>query len=147
MEKDRYAHNTTLFIICMVCLLLCLSLFAFSFYLLPNFIWQWQYDLPEFIAFIRQWLIENHGKNVITANRLIFALFFLPALLTGLAAYLTANKIENEIHKINLANQSNEHGLSDIDEETVRFSLRLLLIIILVVSAIVLLQGFFLITT
>ena len=58
----------------------------------------WHYDVPEFISFWREGLIESYGMNFEHASWTIAAFFIIIALLFGISAYFTSTRIENAIY-------------------------------------------------
>lgn len=99
MEEDRYRTNNKLYSLGIVSLLLSLSLFAFSFYILPNLLFGWKYDTPEFIMHFREWLQWNYHLSEIAAARLTLASFFLLAIIFGVIAYIASNRVDDQIYE------------------------------------------------
>lgn len=132
IDKERYQHNSKLFIISLICLVLSLCFFSFAFYILPNLLWDWDYDIPEFVYTLRQWVIDNYNFSEGHAKITVFLTFFIPALVTGFISYFTSNKIENEVLGITPEKMPGENEPSREMKETFSFSLKLFLTIILV---------------
>ena len=143
MEPDRYQQNSKLFIIGIVCLLLSLSLFAYSFYLLPHLLFGWVYDLPGFIFHWREWLKQKYNFSEVGAAWTIFLSFSIPALVCGYISYLTSNKVDNEIYGILPEDKETEEERiqpTSAKEDGLGFGFKLTLAIILVLMLISLLQ-------
>jgi hypothetical protein len=132
MEIDRYQHNHKLFITSMICLVLSLSLFVFSFYILPNFIWDWDYDIPEFLYTWQAWFVDHYNFSDRGAKIIVFLICFIPALITGFISYLTSNRIDNEVLGLVPERLPGENEPSHEIKETFSFTVRLIFIIILV---------------
>lgn len=126
MEADRarYQNNSKLFIFCMICLMFSLSFFAFAFYILPYLIWGWHYSVPGFILMWREGFIDSYAWSHALASTAVFAVFFIPALITGIISWFTSNKIENNVLGITPAprnlKQRDSHELSDTFRLTVK---------------------------
>lgn len=99
MEPDRYRVNQKYYIIGMIFLAICLALFVFCAYIFPHLLFNWIYDVPEFIAHWRTWLQMNHGFSENTSSLLIFLFFFILALICAGIAYAASNTIEDEIYR------------------------------------------------
>ena len=102
MEQDRYQKNHKLFILGLFSLVLSLSLFAFSLYLLPNLFFGATYDVPWFIA---NWVTGLHYAYDISepaASKIVFLVFFLSALIFAIIAYISSNRIDDQIYSTEL---------------------------------------------
>lgn len=140
MEADRYQKNRKLFILSMLSLIVSLSLFAFSFYVLPYLVFAWRYDIPEFIVNWQVWFTEGMGFAERKANVLIFFSCFIPALIAGYISYWSSNKIENEIYGITPKKPVDEKNFGEEVKDTFSFGFRLSLIILLIVVGVFLLE-------
>lgn len=135
MEADRarYQNNSKLFIICMICLMISLSLFTIAFYIVPYLVWGWHYSVPGFILMWREGFVEHYAWSRKAASFGVFSLFFIPALITGIISWFTSNKIENNALGIALEKshqkQPDNHELSDTFLLTVKIIILSLLAI------------------
>ncbi len=100
MEPDRYQKNHLLFILGIIFLLSSLILVAFSFYILPHLLWEWHYDVPEFISFWREALRERYNFTLLGASIAIFLIFISLSFICGYFSYLISNYIDNKIYDI-----------------------------------------------
>lgn len=75
MEPDRYQQNHQLYIFGIICFLISMGVMLFFFYTLPNLLLGWRYDVPEFIAYWREFLVFDFGFTERYASILI-SLFF-----------------------------------------------------------------------
>ncbi|MDP1603234.1 MAG: hypothetical protein Q8M03_08215 [Legionella sp.] len=132
IDKERYQHNSKLFITSLICLVLSLCFFSFALYILPNLLWDWDYDIPEFVFTWRQGFVDHYNFGVGSAKITVFLIFFIPALITGYISYITSNKIENEVLGIVPPKLPGEAEPSQEVKETLSFSVRLLLTVLLV---------------
>lgn len=140
MEPDRYQQNKFLFILGMACLVLSIGLFLFSMYLLPYLIWNWYYDLPEFISTLNHWLVEQKGLQDSTASWAVFLIFFIPALLLGIIADIASNRIDNKVCGIKPEEIATAPGPEKKWGESTKLGLKIMYLIILVIVAIAVLQ-------
>lgn len=140
MEADRYKQNHKLFIFCMICLLLSLSLFSLSLFILPHFIWGWNYNVPEFVYDLTQWLIEYHAFTETGAKIMVFLMVFIPALITGFISYITSNMIENKVLEIPETTNPDENKVPLELKETFSLSMKIILLIVLVIIVMFLIQ-------
>ena len=101
METDRYEKNHPLYIFGMICFLISMGVLLFSLYMLPYLMFGVLYDVPEFIAFWREYLVSDLGMTDNHALMLIYLSFTFCWLLFGLGAYYASIRIENAIYAIN----------------------------------------------
>lgn len=140
MEYDRYQQNSKLFIIGIICLLLCLSLGAFSLYIIPSLLAGWVYNIPEFILVWQQRLIERHNFSQFGAGGVICLFFLISTLISGYISYWASNRIDDEIYGLNLEKPKPEVEAHSDLKESFGFGFKVLLLIILTLVAIFFLQ-------
>jgi hypothetical protein len=142
MENDRFQVNHKLYFVGLISLVLSLSLFAFSFYIMPNLLFGWFYDTPSFIIQLVSWLQYQHDFSSSSASRTIFFVFFILGCFFALLAYIASNRIDNEIFKDVLEGETEPET-----EKTVKSSrgdgFRLTLKIILMVIGVVIVSMLF----
>lgn len=130
MEEDRFEHNHLLFIVCMLSLITSLSLLGFSLYLLPHAFWGFNYALPEFVFSWEEYLTDDYGLNPMGAKRWLFLFFFISGLITGLVAYFTSNKIENELVELQEKKEyEDKEAKEEASEQLFLFGVKLVLLI------------------
>lgn len=100
MDRERFQQHEVHFIIGMVCLCVGLSLFALSFYILPNFAFGWRYELPAFIPMWINVLQETYKLSANASAWFIFLGLFLPALLLVVVADVLSHRIEKKVYHI-----------------------------------------------
>ena len=98
MEPDRYQQNHTLYIFGMISLLISLGSLFFLIFIFPHLLLGWHYDVPEFIAYWREWFVENYAVTFNQASQIIALFFITLTLIFGLCAYFASAKIENSIY-------------------------------------------------
>ncbi|VEB36076.1 transmembrane protein [Legionella sainthelensi] len=145
MEQDRFSHNQKLYILGMVCLLLSLGLFVFSLYIIPFFIWDLNYNVPYFILALLNLFQEEYNYSVETSKVIVWFIFFIPSIVTGLISYVVSNYIDNQIYKAEQKNEENQGNLYKQEKrimrrESVAFSLKILGLMILFIFLIFLLH-------
>ncbi len=74
-----------------------MALFAFALYILPGLIWNFGYDIPQFIFDWREALKENYNFTDRGAAAALFLLFFIPALVLGYLSSRLANRMDNKL--------------------------------------------------
>lgn len=97
MELDRYQQNSKLFIIGIMCLVLCLALLFFSLFILPFLIWGLHYEVPDFITYFISVLEDYHDFSYAGSRWAVGLLFFIPSLISGFIAFYISNKIDNDL--------------------------------------------------
>ena len=131
MEPDRYQQNHLLYIFGMISFLISMGLILFSLFTLPHLLFGARYDVPEFIAFWRQFLVSNYGLSEIHASLFVTLLFVLSGLLFGLGAYYASTRIDNMIYGINNKKKPAGMRLSSEIKESVHVFWKILALIAL----------------
>ncbi|MDF1757894.1 MAG: hypothetical protein P1U74_06315 [Legionellaceae bacterium] len=98
MEADRFGQNQKYYIIGIICLMLSLPLFAFSFYLFPYLIFDWHYSVPDFVPELSGDLQRLYNLTKIAAGWLMILCCFFSAVILAVIADILSNKIDREIH-------------------------------------------------
>ncbi|KTD00312.1 hypothetical protein OQJ19_16245 [Fluoribacter gormanii] len=145
MEQDRFSSNSKLYILGMICLVLCLGLFFFSLYILPFLAWGLNYNVPEVILTLLSSLQDDYNYTVGASKLIVWLIFFVPGLITGLISYFVSNYIDNNIYKseLNIKEEQESPSTKQIGKEikeSAGFGLKILGLMILIVIAIFLLQ-------
>lgn len=136
MEYDRYAQDKGMFIISMICLLLFLTLIPFALYILPALIWSWHYDIPEFTITFREWIRRAYEITDPAAGWWVFLCFLVPGIIAGFISLYTSNTIDNKIYGIQPEEPTSHTALKRDFQQTVGFSLKILLLAALVVAGV-----------
>lgn len=140
MEGDRFEQNSKLFIIGLICLLISLTLFAFGLYILPYLLWNWSYNVPEFVYYWREWFREYYDISEVSASWIMILIFIIPAIITGFISHLASNYIDNQIHGIEQEKTTKLPEIKKNVQETLSFGFKILLLIILVLIAVAFVQ-------
>lgn len=140
MEPNRFKQNQGLFITSIVSLVISLSLFVFSLYILPHLMWNWYYDIPEFVLTSVASFQENYFFSEASAKIFSFLMFFVPALAIGFISYFTTKALDNKIYNISSAQPEYEVPISASIKESFGFGAKLLIIAILVIIALLFLN-------
>ena len=141
MEPDRFQKNGKLFVIGMIALLICLMLLAFSVYIFPSLLLQWNYSVPSFIFNWREWIKETYDLTYSGASWIIFLILIILAFICGYISYWASNYIDNQIYGIK--NGSKEETQTEVRKDlqtTVSFGFKVLLLIVLVLLVVSLVE-------
>ncbi|KTD61803.1 hypothetical protein [Legionella spiritensis] len=137
MEQDRFSQNKGLFIFGMVSLAACWGLVAFALYILPMLIWQWNYDVPEFLFTWRESLRESYAISEAAAGGFIVSLLLFLAIVTGYIAHYISNYIDKQIVGIvEEETPENTENISKEVKETFSFGGQLFILLVLVIVAV-----------
>lgn len=135
MEQDRFQKNHTLFILGMFSLIASMTLLALSFYIMPNLLFGWIYDVPRFIINWVEMIKIRYNYSAAVASQLIFFFLFLLAVFFGIIAYFSSNRIDNDIYSAEL-NEEAEAQPSKIKTTAIsdapRLALKILFVSLLV---------------
>ena len=132
MEYDRYQKNHGLFITGMVSLVICLVLFSLLMYVTPNLLFGWRYSIPSFITFSMGWLVDTYDVTELSAARIIFLIGFILAWLFAFIAYISSNRIDNEIYHDELPEAFQTISPKVEEHEGMRLFVKILIFIALV---------------
>lgn len=140
MEPDRYQCNRQLYIFGMLCLLISAGALLFFFYTAPNLVFGWHYDVPEFLAFWRVFLVLDFGLTENAASRFIALFLLMIAILFGCGAYYASTRLDNLIYGIDMQSASRPRLLTPELKESLNFFIKALGLIALFLGAIILFQ-------
>ena len=140
MEKDRYQQNHALYIISMISMILSISIFCFTAYILPFLLFGWIYDVPGFILYWQEWFQRQYGMTDFSSSGLVFLIFFVLGLMTALIAYITSNRLENEVLDIHPENKDRLVRIKRDAKETASILSKIVIIVILVFIAVALFE-------
>lgn len=98
MEADRFGHNQKHYIVGIICLIISLALFAFSFFIFPYLIFGWRYSVPSLVIIFRSTMQTAYDLAPVAAGWFIFLGIFLPGVILAVIADILSNKIDTEIH-------------------------------------------------
>lgn len=76
--------------------LLTLSLFfgGFFLYILPNVLWDLNYNVPDILGNLRHNLTDTYGYSELSARIITLIIFFVPTLVFGYLNYRMSNHLE-----------------------------------------------------
>ncbi|MBI2786043.1 MAG: hypothetical protein HYX60_06965 [Legionella longbeachae] len=144
MEQDRFEVNHKLYILGMICLVLCLGLFFFSFYILPYLIWELDYNVPLVILNLLAVLQEDYNYSVGASKVIVWLIFFLPSLITGIISYFVSNYIDNKLYVEPPVNENKESlppkEIGKEVKESVALGFKILGLMIVIIIILFLLQ-------
>ncbi|WP_454782363.1 hypothetical protein [Legionella sp. WA2022007384] len=145
MEQDRFGNNSKLYILGMICLVLCLGLLFYSLYILPYLAWGLNYNVPEVVMTLLSSLQDDYNYTVGASKVIVWLIFFVPSLITGLISYFVSNHIDNNLYKSELHTKEEQENppskqIGKEIKESAGFGLKILSLMILIVTAIFLLQ-------
>lgn len=98
MEYDRLGGNNKLFFFGIICLVISIGLFFFSLYLIPYFLWEWGYDIPDFILNMLATYQDDYHYTSAGSKTVVWLIFFIPALITGLISYFVSRHLDNQMY-------------------------------------------------
>lgn len=96
MEYDRLGKNSKVFFFGITCLVVSLGLFLFCLYILPYFIWELSYNIPDFILDLLAKLQDSYHYTSMGSKTIIWLLFFIPCIITGLISYFVSHYIDSQ---------------------------------------------------
>jgi hypothetical protein len=147
MEQDRYSNNNTLYILGIISLILALSLFFFSMYILPFLVWNLHYDVPDFISSMIMYFEDAYFYSVNTSKVLTWLIFFIPSFITGYISYYISNYIDDQI--LGLARKTDPEEAKETSleiqqdvKESLGLAAKIIILMILIIVIILLLQAF-----
>lgn len=150
MEPDRFKENHFLYIVGIISLGLALTLFFFSLYIGPYLIWNLSYHVPDFLLYIVAYFDDNYDFTYGQAAFIAWLIFFIPCLIFGFISYYVSNRIDNQIHNMDIPVDKSEEELAASSEEfkkeiqeTASIGFKIILLMVIIVVFILILQLFF----
>ncbi|USQ12858.1 hypothetical protein J2N86_09085 [Legionella lytica] len=98
MEQNRFGGHDKLFIFGMICLTTSLGLFFFSLYILPYFLFEWSYNIPDFILDLMAKYQDDYQYTSAGSKTVIWLMFFIPCLITGIISYYISRYFDNQMY-------------------------------------------------
>ncbi|MCL9685003.1 hypothetical protein [Legionella maioricensis] len=147
MEPDRYKTNHKLYISGIICLVIALSLFSFSLYIVPFLLWQLDYDVPDLITTLITLFEYKYEYGIVSSKLIVWLIFFVPSLITGFFAYYVSNRIDSEIYKSELPKKYETKmpvsgEISKQIRESAGLGLKIILLMVVIVVIVIFLQAF-----
>lgn len=145
MEPDRYKHNNKLYICGIICLILALSFFFFSLYIIPFLVWHLHYEVPETITILVTYFEQQYRFSSGEASVLVWLIFFIPGLIAGYIAYYISNHIDNQIHKLDIIDEEPQKAPAQTQitremKESAGLAFKIIFLMIMIVVIIFLLE-------
>lgn len=151
MEQDRYSNNNTLYILGIISLILALSLFFFSMYILPFLVWSLHYDVPDFISSMITYFEDAYFYSDNTSKVLTWLIFFIPSFIAGYISYYISNYIDDQI--LGFAKKLDPEEAKEVSieiqqdvKESLGLAAKIIILMILIIVIILLLEAFVQIT-
>jgi hypothetical protein len=149
MEPDRFKNNHALYIFGMICLLLSITLFFFSLYILPFLIWHLDYNVPPVLFYMISYLQDTYSFSPVGSKFIAWLMFFIPCMVFGVFSYFISNRIDNQIYHIDntVYEDVAEKKASSLEmqrkmRESAGIGMKILLLMVIIVVLILLLQFF-----
>lgn len=147
MEPDRYKTNNKLYISGIIFLIVALSLFSFSLYIVPFLLWELHYDVPEMITNLITLFEDKYEYSTVSSKLLVWIIFFIPSLITGYVAYYISNRLDNQIYRTETPERYEEkmpvsEEISRQVRESAGLGLKIILLMIAIVIIVLLFEGF-----
>lgn len=140
MEPDRFNNNHKLYILGIICLVACISLFFFSMYIAPFLLWQLNYDVPDLVTSLITLFNEEYELSLTASRVLTWFVFFIPCIITGLISYYISNRIEDKIYHFDseVSEEDKKTHSFDVQKQikesaSIVFKIVLLMIVIVVI--------------
>jgi uncharacterized protein involved in cysteine biosynthesis len=129
----------------MICLVFCLGFLFFSLYILPYLIWELHYNVPTIILDLIATLQDDYYYSAGASKVIVWLIFFIPSLITGLISYFVSNYIENQIYKTEIKPEENQENPPSGEigrqiKESASLGLKIFSLMILIIIVILLLQ-------
>jgi len=132
MEPDRFEQSHAYFITGIVCLLISLSFFGLSLYMLPYLIFNLHYSLPELMVDLFGYMLSNYQVSSTAATWIVFLMFLSVAIISAIIAYIASNHIDNKIHKVEVEEEEKPQDWNKLKQGTKdsgRFLFKIIMIV------------------
>lgn len=94
--SEEPKNDNKIFIAGVICLVLSLGFLLFSLYILPFLIWDLAYDVPDMVTDITSNLQEDYDYSSAGSKLIVWLVFFIPGVITGVISYYISNLIDKE---------------------------------------------------
>ncbi len=133
MEREYNHQQNVLFVVNLISFLASLSLFAFSFYILPYLLWKWSYAVPAVVVDMQEWYMESYKFSDSRAAWMVFLTFIVPALFCGLLSSLLSHFVGNKIYPMKKPTPVREAKIkNEVQSGALGFGFKVLILMILV---------------
>lgn len=116
MEYEKIGANSKLFIFGMICLVISLGLLLLSLYILPYFLWELHYSVPDFILELLASYQDDYGYSLGTSKAIVWFSFFGPCVVFGLISYFASRHLDSLQYEIPSTSNSEKSNI-DIQKE------------------------------
>lgn len=152
MDYNQYQQNNKLFITGIICLVFSLSLIFFSLYIAPNFIWDLNYDIPDFIVEQISYFQDNYEFTTAGSKFIVWLFYFILGVVTGIISLYISQKIDHIVLHDELNIEDNEEQKPGVDvkeelKESAGLGAKIILLMVAIIVVIFLLQEFVFYTT
>lgn len=100
MEYERFGGSSKLFLFGIICLVISLGLLFFSLYILPYFLWELSYNVPDFILDLLAKYQDEYRYTSAGSKTVIWLMFFIPCVITGVISYFVSRHLDNKMYGI-----------------------------------------------
>jgi ATP/ADP translocase len=144
MESSRFGEHNKLFIFGMICLATSLGLFIFCLYILPYFIWELGYNIPDFILNLLAKYQEDYHYSSAASKTIVWFLFFIPCIITGIISYFISRYFDKQVsdEPTTTAEEKSNAELKKQMRESVSLGGKILGLMMIIIMLILLLQYF-----
>lgn len=100
MEYERFGGNSKLFLFGIICMVISLGLLFFSLYILPYFLWELSYNVPDFILDLLAKYQDEYRYTSAGSKTVVWLIFFVPCVITGVISYFVSRHLESKMYGI-----------------------------------------------
>jgi hypothetical protein len=144
MDSNQIGSSNKLFIFGMICLATSLGLFIFCLYLLPYFIWELGYHIPDFILNLLATYQDEYNYSSAASKTIIWLMFFIPCIITGIISYFISRYFDTKMYDVPISEEtekSHEELKKDL-KDSASLGGKILGLMIVIVILVLLLQYF-----
>ncbi|MGC1182854.1 hypothetical protein [Legionella sp.] len=123
MQSNGFEGNSKLFITGISCLVISLGLFFFCLYILPYFLWQLSYPIPDFIFNLLAKYQDDYHYSSAGSKFFIWLIFFVPCVITGLICYFISQHLDKQ--RLGIPSQSGSKMSDDQLQKQIKESVSL----------------------
>lgn len=140
-------QNNKLFILGIICLVLCIALVLFSVFIIPYLIWSLNYNVPETVLAFIAYFEDNYYFTEPASRLIVWLLFFIPGLIAGFLSYIISYKIDNKVLGLETEKEeTEEESIQRTDRikkdlrESAGLGLKILILMLLILGLFLLVQ-------
>lgn len=146
MEYGKAGANDKVFIFGIICLVISLGLLLISLYILPYFLFDLHYSMPDFMLDMLAKFQDDYGYTISQSKIFIWMIFFIPGLIFGLISFFVSKHLDKLEHgsptAVDVPEKSGKELTKEL-KESASLGFKIIGLIVIIFIGVVIVQYFF----